>query len=260
MSDIMNTTPRWCEAYDSLDRNELHEDNRCKMYEGFYNCFGFDFMESHYSLPEVIQNEIDMITNMKRNLKNLIKEEKVLSMEEYNDIIRVDKDDLKEFRDDICNLKKFRKGMAYIYMSDKYKYDDNPKKLLKDIWTERFKYTTIKKQADAVLNDKIETTPEQKKLIEEYEKNRQDKGLEQQIPLYLYRQGSGTSAMFGFCPVCYDITHHGFPEGRVPCCMSSYTKCKGWNPVNKKQHEVHNLLHGKDEYFQSPGNIIRHED
>jgi len=258
MSDIINDMPRFNEPFAILDTIEPKEDEVCKGYIEFYKGYGFDFMETHDSLQDIIQTWEDMITNMKRKLKNLIKE-KVLSKEEYNGIIRVDKDDLKEFRDGICNSVKFRKGMAYIYMGNKYN-DDNLEKLLKDIWTERFKYITIIEQADAVINEKIDTTPEQKKLIEEYEKNRQDKGLEQQIPLYLYRQGSGTSAMFGFCPVCYDITHHGFPEGRVPCCMSSYTKCKGWDPVNKKQHEVHNLLYGADEYFQAPGNIIRHED
>ena len=180
--------------------------------------------------------------------------------EEYDGIIRVDEDDLQEFMDDICITKKFRKGMAYIDISNKYD-DANPKKRLKDIWTERFKYLTIKKQADAVLNDKIDTTPEQKKLIEEYEKNLQDKGLEETIPLYIFKQYDNNVTMGGFCPVCHGMTHHGVPEGRITNCESrSMPKCKGWNENNRRQHEVHNLLHGKDEYFLAPGNVIRHED
>jgi len=255
--DICNYMPRFNDPFAILDTIEPKEDDICKDYIEFYKGFGFDFMETHDSLQDIIQNWEDMITNMKRNLKILIKE-KVLSREEYNGIIRVDKDDLKEFRDDICKSVKFRKGMAYIYMGDKY-YDDNPKKLLKDIWTEREKYITIKKQADAVLNDKIETTPEGKKMIEEYIKNLHDKD-NGKVPLYLFRHGTGTT-MYGFCPVCYDITWHGVPEGRVIGCQSrSLTKCKGWGPGNKKQHEVYNLLHGADECFLAPGNVIRHED
>ena len=257
MSDIINDMPRFNEAFDILNTNEPNEDEVCKSYNECYKCFGFDFMETHDSLQDIIQNWIDMITNMKRNLDTLIKE-KVLSREEYNGIIRVDKDDLKEFRDGICNSVKFRKGMAYIYMGNKYN-DDNLEKLLKDIWTERFKSLTIIEQADAVLNDKIETTPEEKKMIEEYIKNLDDKD-NGKVPLYLFRHGSGTT-MFGFCPVCYDITWHGIPEGRVIGCQSrSMPKCKGWNENNRRQHEVHNLLHGVDEYFLAPGNVILHED
>ena len=259
MSDIGNYMPRFNEAFDILNTNESNEDEVCKGYIECYKCFGFDFMETHDSLQTVLQNEKDMITNEKCNLKILITE-KVLSREEYYGIIRVDKDDLKEFRDDICITKKFRKGMVYIDISNKYD-DANPKKRLKDIWTERFKYLTIKKQADAVLNDKIDTTPEQKKLIEEYIKNLHDKGLEEKIPLYIFKQYDNNVTMGGFCPVCYDITHHGVSEGRVSYCQSrSMPKCKGWNENNRRQHEVHNLLHGKDEYFLAPGNVILHED
>jgi hypothetical protein len=67
--------------------------------------------------------------------------------------------------------------------------------------------------------------------------------------------------MGGFCPICYGITHHGVPEGRITSCESrSMPKCKVFGPINKRQHEVHNLIYGADEYFLAPGNVILHED
>ena len=252
MSDFVINIPRFNEAFDILKSNKSNEDEVCKCYIECYKRFGFDFMETPDSLQTVLQKEKDMITNMKKNLKNLIKQ-KVLSIEEYNGIIKVNTIDFIEFKEIICETKKFRIGMRYIYVSDNYEFEDiDPKKLLKDIWIARFKYTTIKKQADAVINEKIDTTPEQQTKIKEYY------DYKKKVPVYLFKHNSGTE-MTGFCPICYDMTWHGIPEGRVIGCQSRSTKCKGWDE-NKKQHEVHKLIHGVDEYFLAPGNVILHED